>query len=155
DITTTGTGLNDGNWHHIAFSWNCGTPVMQVYVDGSTRTFSTTSTNNVTAVYSTTNWGFGANNAGGAKYTGDLAEFYFNQSTNLDLRVGENLRRFMNGGVPVDLGATCSAPTGSQPIWCHKGPNSFTGSDSNDGMSASTALATLQRAFDCAASNFD
>jgi hypothetical protein len=33
--------------------------------------------------------------------------------------------------------------------------NSFSGSDANDGMTAATALATLQRAFDCAASNFD
>lgn len=59
---------------------------------------------------------FNANGSGAAKYNGDVAEFYFNTATAIDITVESNRRKFIDvNGKPVDLGSDGSTPTGSSP----------------------------------------
>ncbi len=67
-------GLKDGNWHHVAATYDAATGLKAIYVDGTLR-FSTTHSGNITSGGGTVavigNTGVG----GGEAFTGDIDDF--------------------------------------------------------------------------------
>jgi hypothetical protein len=98
--------------------------VVQVYINGVSDGCATFLLDtNDTISYNTGQKGFVIGSLQGSNFfTGDIADFYFDQANRLDLSVSANLQKFINGGNAVDLGTNCATPTGSQPIICLRGP---------------------------------
>lgn len=118
-IATSAIVDADG-WTHIMASWDMAGPTTHLYVDGVSDNTVTTATD-ATIDYTHLNWTVGAEDDGDAKYTGDIADLYFNTAEYLDLSVAGNRAKFIDAsGKPVDLGADGSTPTGTAPIMFHK-----------------------------------
>lgn len=71
-VASTTTGLNDGNWHHIVFTWKGNAiPVasdLKIYVDGNLETPSVLLDNLTATIVSTASLNFGARNDGSDGY---------------------------------------------------------------------------------------
>lgn len=116
-ISTAGTFLAGPKWHHIVASWNVATAGQRwIYIDGVSDLVENIFTN-VTLDYTHADWGIGAETAAGNKFNGCLSDVYFQAGEVIDLSVAANLAKFITTtGRTVDLGATGSNPTGTQPI---------------------------------------
>lgn len=116
-LQTSTTILAGASWRHFLASWDLGTVgARHLYVDDVSNISVVTFTND-TIDYTKTNWGIGADPAGGSKVNGCLSEFYFAPGQYLDFSVEANRRKFISAtGKPVSLGATGSIPTGVAPL---------------------------------------
>ncbi|MGC2468038.1 MAG: LamG-like jellyroll fold domain-containing protein [Candidatus Acidiferrum sp.] len=128
---TAGTAITDGNWHHIAFSYDLtgtctnGTstgPGCFIYQDGVTQAITVTTFTNNTINYSAGGAGnieliSGIDNeSGGGNLFLYLADIWINFNSFMDLSVAANRQKFLTAdGKPVNLGGNGSGPTGSQP----------------------------------------
>ena len=110
------SGLKDGQWHHIIFSFDASDGNRHIYIDDSvgTPTFNTTST---FPISTTTEHVIGAKTTAGAdKFDGEIADFWLDFNTYIDLSVAANRRQFIDAnGWPVDLGTDGSKGTGAIP----------------------------------------
>lgn len=99
--------MDDGDWHHLAFSTDTGTGARDMFVDGAVIL---------------------DNLAGPSGTDADLAAgtYAFPQATNVDVDLSEiwmakeyidlaAANPFISGGLPTDLGADGSLATGTQP----------------------------------------
>lgn len=108
--------ITDSEWHHVAFNIDMANIAnTYLYIDDASDTFSNNLyTDDLLGLASPAN--VGDNSAGTLKMNADLADFWLNSGTNIDLSVEANRRKFIDAsGRPVDLGADGSQPTGSQP----------------------------------------
>lgn len=120
DMATVGTFVNGMGWKHILAAWDLGTGVGQIYIsDTSDRNASPTLTNDTLLYTNTATQNIGSRNSGGGgfKMFAEIADYYLNTATTLDLSNSANRRKFITAGLkPVDLGSDGSTPTGSAPI---------------------------------------
>ena len=65
--------------------------------------------------------GVGAGSTGTGQWNGDIGHLYINLQQTLDLSVLANREKFALAGVPVNLGADGSTPTGSVPDYYYDG----------------------------------
>ena len=144
---TTNTALNNGNWQHIVFTWDLGSPVttsnFKVYVNGSQDTSATivtsgtlTSVSNGTAPLTLATSGVGI---GAAYYEGNEDEVFIVDDTLSASQVTD----IYNGGKPIDM-TTINHLVG----WWRNGDPTGTGayptivdasSNSNDGTMTNMA----------------
>lgn len=118
DMSTTTAGFNDGQWHHVAFSFDLSNAAMRhIYVDGVNQalTVNTYANNNIVFVDP---FGYRIGSNGSAFYlNGALADFWIDIGNYMDLSLAANREKFRSAaGQPADLGADGSTPTGSAPI---------------------------------------
>ena len=116
DIKSTTSFTADGLWHHFMSSGDMAAGTAYLYRDGVEDKTTTTAPVNFSADWTRTEHSVGATTVGGSLLNVDMAEFYFNIATSLDLSVSTNRDKFYNAGRPVSLGADGSTPTGSQPL---------------------------------------
>lgn len=116
--------MDDGDWHHVAFSTNTGTGARDLFADGAEVLKDT---------------------GGSTAADLDLAAgtYAFPQATNVDVDLSEiwmgegyidlaASNPFISGGLPTDLGADGSLATGTQPAIYSKaadGVNAGSGAD--------------------------
>lgn len=117
-IASNTSAVPNGSWTHVLVSWDLGTAGnRKIYINGSDQTNQTTFTTSETIDYTLTNWAIGSLTNGTAKFNGKMCELYFTSpAAYYDLTVQANREKFRTaGGLPEDLGADGSTPTGSQP----------------------------------------
>jgi hypothetical protein len=116
--STAGADIGDGDWHHVNYSFDgTGTNNYYVYIDGIDRTDGATCFAGAfdTFYLNNSNDLFLGRDTGGTGYTdGDIADFWMDFGTYIDLSVPANRAKFYNNG-PVYLGADGSKPTGVAP----------------------------------------
>lgn len=108
--------ITDSNWHHVMFSFDMSsTSKRHLYIDGADAL-------NVVTTYTDspfemTNPGrFGADGTGAQTLQADIADFWLDFETYVDLSVALNRSKFRStAGVPMYLGPDGSIPTGSAP----------------------------------------
>ena len=106
----------DGAWHHVMGSCDVSSSAAHLYIDGvDVKTQVTLSDNNID--WTQPDHVIGArNNTHVSKLNGDLADFYFNNETYIDLSSASNRIKFIDANkLPVSLGSDGSTPTGSIP----------------------------------------
>lgn len=108
--------ISDG-WHHILASWDLATASRYLYINDTDDIGSVPTNNNNNIDYTQTGHVIGAlTSPFSNKFNGDMAQFYFNNATSLDLSVEANRRKFISAdGKPVDVGVDGSLPTGTAP----------------------------------------
>ena len=120
---STNATITDTNWHHVVFSFDLSNAAHRsLYLDDVAQAMTwTTYTNDVVdfapATTPTASIGAAAaNSPGGLPFTGDLADFWFNPGTYIDLSVTANRRYFINASLhPVYLGAHGARTIGVSP----------------------------------------
>lgn len=129
-ISSTGTYTASATWHHLMASWDLALTTSHLYIDGADVQSVVTRTND-TIDYTRTNHYVGS---GGAAnwFNGCLAQVYVHTAAYLDLSQAGNRAKFYNSG-PVDLGATGTLPTGSQPVLYLNDPAASFGTNSGSG----------------------
>ena len=134
-------------WKHFLASWDLSTTTMQIYVEDVSDLGTPSANTNDTINYSSVDgqWWMFVNS--GSPGNADITDLYFDPTTHLDLSVTANRRKFISAGLaPVDLGATCQLPTGSQPIACFKGPFGSFNTNVGTGGNFTTNAGALQAA---------
>jgi hypothetical protein len=117
NLQTSGTHITSATWLHILSSWDLAAGVSSFYINDVSDQVVTTRTNDTIDYLSGIDWAIGANNAGGLKTNGCMAELYFAPNQYLDFSIVENRRKFISpNGKPVALGTNGSLPTGTAPI---------------------------------------
>jgi lysophospholipase L1-like esterase len=113
-ISTSGIASGTG-WLHILASWDLATPgARHLYISDVDEVNEVVFTN-ANIDYAGADWSVGALPSGANKWTGGVAELWFDDSY-LDFSVEANRRKFISdGGAPVSLGADGSVPTGAAP----------------------------------------
>lgn len=123
--TNGGTNMDDGGWHHVAFSANTtgGAGARRFYIDGSQITndggFTGTDLDLAAGTYAFPN---------ATSAAVDLSEIWIGTEY-VDLAANNP---FISGGLPTDLGADGSLATGTQPAIYSKaadGVNAGSGAD--------------------------
>lgn len=141
-----GSGLDDAQWHHCCFSIDMASQASSfVYVDDADVTGTPSTFSNAAIDFTRTEHAVGANNFGTLKFSGDLADFWLDFGTYIDLSVEANRRLFVGASAAssVDLGSDGSTPTGSAPIVFLSGPTStwHTNDGTGGGFTENGALA--------------
>jgi hypothetical protein len=119
---TSGAGINDGVWHHIALSldtnFGAGSRVINLAVDGgSVAMMPSLDTGSAFQIPLAGKALVVGKDASSNMYDGDLAEVYFAPGHYLDITQAANNQKFRDtNGKPVDLGAAGSTPTGTAPL---------------------------------------
>ena len=115
---TTNTTFNDTNWHHVAVDWSMNNPANRsYYVDGVVEAANWSQYLNQTLRYDVADYSIGANPSGVSKFTGELAELYFNAGVRVGFDNAVTRAQFIdNRAKPVFLGSDGSRPTGTAPI---------------------------------------
>ncbi len=112
------SALADTNWHHVMWSFDLSnTAKRHVYIDGATAINTVTTYNTAeTMDFSGAIWTIGAYAAGSLPIDADLADFWIDFGSYIDLSIEENRQRFVSAsGMPKYLGQDGSIPTGSAP----------------------------------------
>lgn len=115
DIVTANPIPADGAYHHVVFAWNTATGVRQCYVDGVSA-LGTNSGNTNQVYWTRPGHVFGSRWSGSDIVVTNVAEFYLNTTTFLDLSVPANLAKFRTAGHPAFLGKLGELPAGTQPM---------------------------------------
>lgn len=133
-------------WIHVLASWDLASTTGWLYVnDASDLAGGSTFTNN-TIDYTRSDYGVCGETGGINRIFANIAQFYLNLSTSLDLSVEANRRKFITNTLkPVNLGPSGERPTGSSPIifleGVVSGANSFeTNKGTGGGFTVSGAL---------------
>lgn len=140
-------GLSAGTWAHVLLSFDVSISRLQLYVDDTDIPWTPSTMVNDFIDYTTVDHGIGAGWAAGSpgdsKSEADMAEFWWTHNVSLDLDVEANRRKFVTADLcPVDLGATGSIPTGTDPIIYLSGATAswHTNKGSGDGFTEIGAL---------------
>jgi len=124
NLTTTTTKVAADGWFHLLASWDLAAGFNKMYWNDTDVTAGTTTTDN-TIDYTRGDIAIAADISGGSKNTGNIADFYLNVATSLDITQTDIRRRFRTAaGKPADLGPTGAIPTGTAPIIFLSGPTS-------------------------------
>jgi len=145
--TTTSVTTASG-WVHVLASWNATTTTFQMYLNDASDQTTISAIVNDTIDYSRTNHTFGARDASASNViTAEIADFYFNQSTSLDLSSSANRRLFISSSLkPVYLGPTGSIPTGAQPLIFLTGNAAAFSTNSGSGGGMTVSAGSLSNA---------
>jgi hypothetical protein len=112
---TTSTFTSGGGWKHFLGSFDLAASACHIYINDASDLASPTLIN-ANMDFSGTITTFGCTSGGTLRLNAEIADFYFNPGTYLDLSNSTNRRKFISaGGAPVDLGSDGSTPTGSAP----------------------------------------
>ena len=124
-LSASTSAINDTNWHHVCFSFDMSdTGRRHIYVDDVSDSSFAVYTD-AAIDFTDTEHRLGARGAGAqSKFDGDLADFWLDFGTYVDLSVLANRRKFIgeNAINSVDLGSDGSSPTGTSPIIFFSGP---------------------------------
>lgn len=118
---TSGAFTSGVDWHHLIMAWDATVPTCQIYLDDTDEPPGSCNARSDTDG-TATDWFIGILNSGSLRWDGCMSEFYYNQTTFLDMDTVGNRRLFNDGtggsagGEPVDLGSDGSTPTSGQPI---------------------------------------
>jgi hypothetical protein len=138
-MTSTTSYVNGMDWKHVMASWDLATGRAQLYVNGADDRAGSPTVTDDTIDYTQGSWDIGARNGGASLYlNAEVADFYVNFATSLDLSSSTNRDKFYLGGDPVDLGADGSTPTGTAPIIYQHG--TVSGWETNDGSGGGFTL---------------
>ncbi len=117
-VASTTSYTADGTWRHCRMSWETGVS-FQMYIDAVDR-LAGGGTNNAGNIAYNTNVNpttIGADAVAGQKWTGDVADLWFTNLTNLNWANPTIMQAFRSpSGYPADLGSNGQTPTGSSPI---------------------------------------
>jgi hypothetical protein len=115
-LLTTGQTM-DYEWHHYMASWDMSDSAKRhIYIDGIADSFTVFAYTDDVLNYTTPAYAVGSLVGVGEKYEGDLADFWLDFGTYIDLSIEQNRRKFISeNGMPMYLGADGSFPTGSPP----------------------------------------
>lgn len=120
-LQTNQTGYNDGNWHHVAVTYDGSSTAagLIVYVDGQVKARTVGYDNlNATITNAASLWFGGRDTGTNQNYlTGDLDEIAF---YNIALTAGQ-VTALYNGGTPTDLRNVSSPPPASLTGWWRMG----------------------------------
>jgi hypothetical protein len=120
NMYSAGRYTTSSGWVHLLAAWDGATGSTQIYVNDVSDLAAGPTVTNGAICYASTPWGIGGTSAGALN--ADVADFYANLGTFIDLSVTANRRKFDDGNnKPIDLGSTCSNPTGSPPTACFVG----------------------------------
>jgi hypothetical protein len=113
---SSSTNTNDGDWHHVLFSFDLAdTGKRHLYIDGVSELATTTYTDDTMRLTGFPH-AIGADTAGANKLNGDLADYWFEAGTYIDLSVAANRQKFISdNGVPMYLGSDGTLPLGKSP----------------------------------------
>jgi hypothetical protein len=114
---TGSTVITDTNWHHVLYSFDLtNSSNRSIYLDGVAESPTWGTYSNAAIDFTRTSYSFGAFGGGTGKFNGDIADFWLDEATYMDLSAAANRALFRDGnGYPVDLGSTGNKPTGSVP----------------------------------------
>lgn len=116
-VTAMTTSFNDWKWHHVLYSFDqSDSNKNQIYIDDVQQTLNYST--NIAGVFEMggSPIAIGANAGGGSKRALDLADYWMDLGTWIDLTDESNRRKFLTANVePVYLGSDGSVPTGSAP----------------------------------------
>jgi len=131
-LQDTNTQITDSNWHHVVFSFDTrNTTTKYIYLDdaldmasgagacGGSNCVWSNSAPNAIAFSGNAPLGIFCNSTCVAadRAALDVADFWLDFNTYMDLSVAANRRKFINASLqPVFLGADGSLPTGQSPI---------------------------------------
>ena len=117
-VMQTNSSLATTGFYHVLASWDLAAATGQLYInDVSDLAAGGTYTDAVLRWASATTYKVSIGLSGGFLYDGGLAEVYIAPGQYIDLSVEENRRKFITAdGKPVNLGATGSIPTGTNPL---------------------------------------
>lgn len=121
------SSISDNNWHHCAFSCDLtNASKRHLYIDGSsdlaTVNIYTSGTMELSGGTSPENH-IGSQSGAASKLDGDLADFFVESATYLDLSDSANLAKLIGSGDrPVFLGDSGDRVTGSSPDIFLSGP---------------------------------
>jgi hypothetical protein len=122
DMSTQGTYTTASGWIHVLASWNVslGVGAASIVVNGVPDTKINWMNELAGICYDATEWGVGG--LGSGQLDADVADFYANFGTYLDVESASVQAKFIQNGKPVDLGDHCSKPTEGVPMSCLTGP---------------------------------
>lgn len=146
EYTSTAT-YTDTNWHSLLISMDLSdTGKRDVYIDDSSvaGTYGTYTNDSISFV-NLAGAAIGANAAGGSKFDGDMAEFWFEDGAYLGFSTESNRRKFIDdNGKPVFLGNVGQLPLGTTPLIFQSGDTStwHTNLGSGGGLTENGALTT-------------
>lgn len=137
DQNSTNFGaLTAGNWYNILGAFDTSnTNNAHLYINNTECLTKTTFIVDAIIEFTVADHAIGAAVGGGFDVNGCLAEIWIAPGQYIDFSVLSNRQKFINGGVPVDLGATGNTPTGTAPLIYFKNAaasfttNSGTGGD--------------------------
>lgn len=108
-------------WVHVLAAWDLATSTFQLYINDVSDLAASPTLLNANIDYTRLDHAIGSSDGGaGSRVNGDIADFYINFAETLDISVAGNRSKFRSGTKPVDLGSTCSTPTGTASIICLK-----------------------------------
>jgi len=130
-MNSSATYNSADGWIHMLASWDLANSYAEMYINDVSDDGTPTIVND-TVDYTNSDWVIGAHRDLSGKTNGDMADFYFNTVSNLDLSVESNRRKFISAsGRAVSLGSDGSTPTGTAPIIFLSGATA--GWETNDG----------------------
>lgn len=113
---TSSSGL-----HHILIAWDLATSTAQLYINDVDVLSPTTTLTNDNIDHTRSQHAIGGH-VTTPNVHANLAEFYLNTSSYIDISVEANRRKFITADMTAEfLGSDGSLPTGSQPIAYHSG----------------------------------
>ena len=112
------SAVTDTSWHHLAYSFNMGNAAQRhLILDGVDVLSVTTYTDDTLDLADATrDHRCGTNDSDIYPFTGDMAEFWLDYGTYIDLSSAAELQKFYLVSKPVNLGPDGSIPTGSAPL---------------------------------------
>ncbi len=139
DISTGSTYLAGTNWIHFLASWDLAAGTSHIYINDSDDAAAPVALVDDVIVYTATTWTVGARYLATNKFSGAFSELYFAPNQYLDFSDTANRRFFIDAnGNPVDLGPSCSTPTGTASIVCMR--TQFNNPGLNDGTGGDFVL---------------
>jgi hypothetical protein len=138
-MTSTTSYVNGMGWTHVMASWDLSIGRGQLYVNGADDRAGSPTLTDDTIDYTQTRWDIGARSTNTLNLNAEVADFYVNFATSLDLSSSTNRDKFYLAGEPVDPGADGSTPTGTAPIIFLGG--AVSGWETNDGTGQGFTLA--------------
>ena len=128
---STATYTASSDWFHLLISIDLANAKAYMYVDDVSVGDTPSTLIDDTIDFTKTLWAIASGFGGIAKLNGAMSEVYFAQKY-LDFSVTANRRKFISAaGHPVNLGPSCSTPTGTASIICMR--TQFNNAGLNDG----------------------
>lgn len=114
---TTATTFNDTDWHNIIASFDMGNSSNRgIYVDDASDSSTWSTYTDNTLEWNVTDMSIAADLTGSTKLNADMAEFWLDYGTQIDLTFSANRRPFINdNNKPGNLGVNGSLVTGNKP----------------------------------------
>jgi hypothetical protein len=119
NMSTNGAYTSENGWIHVLAAWDVGAGSASIFVNGQEDT-KVNALNNGAICYPALEWGVGGLNSG--QLDADVADLYADLGRYQNIGDPAVREKFIQDGMPVDLGPNCTHPTGGAPIACFNGP---------------------------------